>query len=106
MNSTMTRTTRRIGVTAGALLVSALVQLPASARPDAGEAPKAASTAASESCALERLGRQLVRCDALTGAGVAAPLWVPEAGVDVAPASFGSTPSTGGAPQAPWSFAP
>lgn len=29
-------------------------------------------------CPLERIGTQLVRCDNLTGAGAAAPYWVPE----------------------------
>ncbi|MHC6230000.1 hypothetical protein ACX5I6_09905 [Arthrobacter sp. MMS24-T111] len=29
-------------------------------------------------CPLERIGTQLVRCDNLTGAGVAAPFWIPE----------------------------
>jgi hypothetical protein len=29
-------------------------------------------------CPLRRLGDQLVRCDNLTGAGVAAPSWIPE----------------------------
>jgi len=30
-------------------------------------------------CPLRRIERQFVRCDNLTGAGVAAPLWVPQA---------------------------
>ncbi|MGX5715452.1 hypothetical protein [Arthrobacter sp. MAHUQ-56] len=29
-------------------------------------------------CPLERIGTQLVRCDNLTGAGAAAPYWIPE----------------------------
>ncbi|MDQ0826223.1 hypothetical protein QFZ60_002396 [Arthrobacter sp. B2I5] len=29
-------------------------------------------------CPLERIGIQLVRCDNLTGAGVGAPIWIPE----------------------------
>ncbi|MBX7443848.1 MULTISPECIES: hypothetical protein [unclassified Arthrobacter] len=29
-------------------------------------------------CPLERIGAQLVRCDNLTGAGAAAPYWIPE----------------------------
>jgi hypothetical protein len=32
----------------------------------------------SRHCALTRIGTQFVRCDDLTGAGVAAPSWVPE----------------------------
>jgi hypothetical protein len=32
----------------------------------------------SSQCPLERVDSQLVRCDALTGAGVPAPVWVPE----------------------------
>ena len=51
----------------------------ASARQDPGEAhrdPYAHLTPGR--CPMERIGSQLVRCDNLTGAGVAAPLGVPE----------------------------
>jgi hypothetical protein len=48
---------------------------PALARPDPG-AP--ISTPAEGRCALARVGEQFVRCDLLTGNGVAAPAWVPE----------------------------
>lgn len=50
------------------------------ARPDPGNpAPSNLSPARSyPHCPLERIGRQLVRCDNLTGTGVPAPLAVPE----------------------------
>jgi hypothetical protein len=44
-------------------------------RQDSG--PPAGSTA-SQWCPVERVGTQIVRCDDLSGAGVSAPLWLPE----------------------------
>ena len=35
-------------------------------------------TFSSRRCPLRRIDTQLVRCDALTGAGVRAPSWIPE----------------------------
>ena len=37
-----------------------------------------ATSSSDEVCPLRRVGRHLVRCDDLTGAGVPAPTWVPE----------------------------
>jgi hypothetical protein len=59
------------------------------ARPDPGdpvqEHPSAEQLAPGDatppaSCQLTRIGDQLIRCDMLTGAGVEAPSWIPEAG--------------------------
>ena len=65
-----------------AALVLLIGATPAAARPDAG-APVASAASASTStstdtgrCPLERIGTQLIRCDNLTGNGVAAPAWV------------------------------
>jgi hypothetical protein len=35
-------------------------------------------TTFANSCPLQRIGTQLVRCDNLTGSGVRAPSWIPE----------------------------
>lgn len=63
---------------AGALAVSTLVALPASARPDPSPKPANQSAVRQGYCPLERIGRQLIRCDNLTGDGVSAALWVAE----------------------------
>lgn len=61
-----------------ALVAIGLTALPASARPDKGD-PLGTTAAVDEGrCALARVGTQFVRCDNLTGNGVAAPAWVPE----------------------------
>ena len=56
--------------------------LPAAARPvDGPDGPKAPGTVVVNSylnCPLRRIDLQLVRCDNLTGAGVPAPLFIPE----------------------------
>ncbi|HZI98774.1 MAG TPA: hypothetical protein VFD41_14735 [Actinomycetales bacterium] len=61
-----------------ATLSVTLTATPAAARPDAGGGSGARSDSAQGDCSLSRVDRQLVRCDHLTGAGVAAPLSVPE----------------------------
>jgi hypothetical protein len=38
---------------------------------------RTSGVALNDTCVLERVARQYVRCDNLTGAGVPAPLWVP-----------------------------
>ena len=56
-------------------------QLPTPSRPLNPEPAPHRSIAFSGSplnCPLHRIDRQLVRCDNLTGAGVAAPLFIPE----------------------------
>ena len=50
----------------------------ASARPDPIDVQPVAGGVPAVSCALQRIDRQLVRCDNLTGAGIAAPLFIPE----------------------------
>lgn len=78
MNTTARRRATTLTVATVALL------LPSSgnawARPDPGDpAPSTASQVRTfPYCPLERLDRQLVRCDNLTGTGAAAPLAVPE----------------------------
>ena len=72
---------------ATALALSAVLAgvgtLPAAARPDDGRGgrpgtPRVVVVNAGRDCPLRRLDRQLVRCDNLTGAGVPAPLFIPE----------------------------
>ena len=51
----------------------------ATARPDPGPQPSSQFPSNSQQCRLSRVGTQLVKCDNnLTGAGVTAPVWVPE----------------------------
>jgi hypothetical protein len=71
---------RRVGtVAASTALLLTCSSLTASARPDPGPEPRATASAyASSDCTLMRIGTQLIRCDNLTGAGVPAPLWIPE----------------------------
>jgi hypothetical protein len=59
----------------GAGLLAALLPIPANVAygPEATQA----RTLASQSCSLERVELQYVRCDNLTGAGLPAPPWVP-----------------------------
>jgi hypothetical protein len=54
--------------------------LPATGRPDDGRPspPRAVLVESQDNCPLRRLDRQLVRCDSLTGDGVAAPLFIPK----------------------------
>lgn len=74
--------TRRGIVTAFAtILVAATGTASAVATPDPGpQRSYPPSARSSADCPLERVGTQLVRCDNLTGAGVAATEWVPEYG--------------------------
>ena len=75
----------RIATAAGILtmlpVLAGAVAVPAAARPlDPDPAPHR-SIAFPDSplkCPLRRIDRQLVRCDNLTGAGVPAPLFIPE----------------------------
>lgn len=61
------------------ILIASAGAAPAVARQDPG-APNSHSTLIKDSghCPLTRIGTQFVHCDDLTGAGVAAPSWVPE----------------------------
>ena len=60
--------------------VVGLGALPAGARPDYGRpgSPRVVVVESQDNCPLRRLDRQLVRCDSLTGDGVAAPLFIPK----------------------------
>jgi len=64
-------------VAAGAVLATAAAGA-ATARPEPAPEPPAVQSARIGQCPLERIGHQFVRCDDLTGAGVAAPAWIPE----------------------------
>ncbi|MCW2809888.1 MAG: hypothetical protein JWP61_346 [Friedmanniella sp.] len=69
----MTRSNARLGlVIAGAVLLTLAGTPAAMARPDADVQPTVAVAPARAHCALERIGTQAVRCDDLTGDGVAA----------------------------------
>ncbi|POH75205.1 hypothetical protein [Arthrobacter glacialis] len=69
---------RWLGVTAAALLLATAVPAPAQAKLDPGGPPiEITQTWVAPQCPLQRIERQLVHCDSLTGAGVLAPLWVP-----------------------------
>jgi len=82
--STHTRTGSAIAV--AILLASATSPAGATAQ---SELTRATSISAlgSGNCPLARVGVQLVRCDNLTGAGVAAAEWVPELGTHVVTSS-------------------
>ncbi|MGO4237237.1 hypothetical protein [Pseudarthrobacter sp. YAF2] len=63
----------------GAILPLLLLALAPAANADTGSNALVPYDGPSfENCALTRIGTQLVRCDNLTGAGVTAPLWIPE----------------------------
>lgn len=68
--------------TAAAALLSLLVLAggapTAAARPDPGDAESFTVGYKPTNCPLRRIDTQLVRCDNLTGAGVPAPLFIPE----------------------------
>jgi hypothetical protein len=79
MNAITARSRSTVTAFAIALALIATVGGPASARQDAGDPPTDVYAHLTPGqYPLERIGRQLVRGDNLTGAGVAAPLTVPE----------------------------
>lgn len=78
MNPSSTHTRRISAVAATTMLLLGTTTLPASARPDTGEALATTVERSIHRCLLERVGAQYVRCDDLTGNGVPAPAWVPE----------------------------
>ena len=61
-----------------ALLILTSAAPTASARPDPGDAGPSSVVLEPSNCPLRRIDTHLVRCDNHTGAGVAAPLWIPE----------------------------
>lgn len=104
MNTNRIRAIHSITAAAGAGLLLALLPVPATASQDRGEAVISGVSVRSEACALERVGTQYVRCDNLTGAGVPAPLWVPQQ--PSAATDAGASRAKLGTPHAPWDFAP
>ena len=86
-----------IAPASAAALVLLIGATPAAARPDAGTPVTSAASATTSTddgrCPLQRLGTQLVRCDNLTGNGVAAPGWV-KARLSAAAASHSASAST------------
>ena len=73
---------RRIATAAAIVtMLAGFTAFPAAARPfDPEPAPtsRIAFPNSPLACPLRRIDRQLVRCDNLTGAGVPAPLFIPE----------------------------
>jgi hypothetical protein len=85
MNTSSLLRHRALAVLAGSLMLTMVSATYAAARPDPG-GPTAAPTVTAEHhvqspAPLMRIGTQLVRGDNLTGAGVSAPLWLPEQGL-------------------------
>jgi hypothetical protein len=74
MNSTRSAGASILIIAAGAFLATAAAG-PASARPEAPPEPIPVSVHYGQ-CPLTRIDTQLVRCDELTGAGVAALAWM------------------------------
>lgn len=76
MNSSVIRRSHLVLTASGAGLLAALLPIPAHVSYGPGATP--ARALSSQPCSLERVEVQYVRCDSLTGAGVAAPPWVPQ----------------------------
>jgi len=77
MSRSLLRRTGTVTVSTALLLACSIST--ASAKPDQGGPPADAGFwIYPENCVLKRIGSQLVRCDDLTGAGVSAPLCIPE----------------------------
>jgi len=76
----MFHTNRLASFAAAAGAVTLLIvtsALPVAAKPDPG-GPLSQADTYQKTCPLRRIDRQLVRCDNLTGAGIAAPVAVPQ----------------------------
>ena len=78
----VTHNSRWQAATVAALLLSAISAAPASAvrlhDPSLPALSASARGSNNHTCWLQRVGTHMVRCDNLTGNGVAAPLWMPE----------------------------
>ncbi|MDJ0314601.1 hypothetical protein [Arthrobacter sp. H35-D1] len=72
------RALRPASIAIAAVLMAVTVPAPANARPDPGTLEGTVTVVTNHHCKQTRIGTQFVRCDALTGAGTAAPSWVPE----------------------------
>jgi hypothetical protein len=66
---------RRICAMGAGVILLLSVWLPGAAASPPERPP---GTTFADSCPLQRIGTQLVRCDNLTGSGVRAPSWIPE----------------------------
>jgi hypothetical protein len=66
---------RRICAMGAGVLLLLSVWLPVATASPPDRPP---GTTFANSCPLQRIGTQLVRCDNLTGSGVRAPSWIPE----------------------------
>ncbi|MFE5671739.1 hypothetical protein ACFQ58_09025 [Agromyces sp. NPDC056523] len=78
MRTTTTVTAAALVASAAALL-SGIAAAPAVAIPDPGQWPAGhVQLVDHDRCELQRVGTQFVKCDDLTGAGVAAPSYIPE----------------------------
>ena len=84
---------------ASVLVVSGLAATPSSARQDPGTPITPAGHI--YECPLQRLGTQFVRCDNLTGNGVAAPGWIPRADATAARSDVPSPVGRGASRPAP-----
>jgi hypothetical protein len=76
-----TKPSLRALATTAALAAATLTvnAMPAAARPEGpGDQVTTGLDLQLRDCPLRRIERQLVRCDALTGTGSEAPLWVPQ----------------------------
>ncbi|MHA7175664.1 hypothetical protein ACX80D_03325 [Arthrobacter sp. Sr24] len=69
---------RWAGAGAAILFLVVAIPAPAHARQDPGTLDGIVQVLPEHQCPLTRIGQQYVRCGALTGAGSAAPSWVPE----------------------------
>jgi len=78
MNTSSTMSRRVSAAAATALLLTAALALPASARQDPGQPSAASGPTGNQRCSLARVGSQFVACDYLTGNGVPAPAWMPK----------------------------
>jgi hypothetical protein len=76
--SRTTLPTRCAAAAAAATLLAGLAAMPASARPDPGEPASPRFSSYEWNCPLNRVDTQFVRCDNLTGNGIAATSGVPE----------------------------
>jgi hypothetical protein len=78
----MIKISRIATVMALSAVLAGIGTLPAAARTDDGRSrpgtPPVVILFSEDNCPLRRIDRQLVRCDNLTGAGVPAPLFIPE----------------------------
>ena len=78
MNTHQHQPLKRMTVVAAAVALIAVAQVTANAAQDPGEPRQTRATETANNCFLTRVEQQFLRCDNLTGAGVPAPLWIPE----------------------------